>query len=247
MPDFTRTDDLRGATFTNVSLLGARFRGADLSDVVMRAVDVAGTDIDAPWLLDGRSTLLVNGVDVVPFVEAELNRRFPGRADSRAQDADGLRGAWAKLEAAWAAALDRVAAMPPGTPDVSVGGEWTFAQTVRHLVMATDTWLGRAVLGLEQPYHRLGIPHSQYGGDGHDMSVFVMGTQPYADVLQAWESRVAMVGEFLATVTDADLAVPRTNPWAPQHQESTLSCLHTILEEGWEHLRYATRDLDAIS
>jgi hypothetical protein len=24
------------------------------------------------------------------------------------------------------------------------------------------------------------------------------------------------------------------------------SCLHTILEEEWEHLRYATRDLDAL-
>ncbi len=26
----------------------------------------------------------------------------------------------------------------------------------------------------------------------------------------------------------------------------TLSCLHTILEEEWEHHRYAVRDLDAI-
>jgi hypothetical protein len=25
-----------------------------------------------------------------------------------------------------------------------------------------------------------------------------------------------------------------------------LSCLHTILEEEWEHHRYAVRDLDAI-
>jgi len=36
------------------------------------------------------------------------------------------------------------------------------------------------------------------------------------------------------------------NPWAPEHQESTLSCLHVILEEEWEHHRYAVRDLDAI-
>ena len=32
----------------------------------------------------------------------------------------------------------------------------------------------------------------------------------------------------------------------PAYQESTLSCLHVILEEEWEHLRYAVRDLDAI-
>lgn len=44
---------------------------------------------------------------------------------------------------------------------------------------------------------------------------------------------------------DADLARPRANPHVPHHQETVLSCLRTILEEGWEHLRYATRDLEA--
>ena len=32
----------------------------------------------------------------------------------------------------------------------------------------------------------------------------------------------------------------------PRTQETTLSCLHVILEEEWEHHRYAVRDLDAI-
>ncbi|GLY51489.1 DinB family protein [Lentzea sp. NBRC 102530] len=247
MRSFTRADDLRGATFTGVNLDGARFTAADFTGVVMRAVDVGGTDIDAPWLLDGKSTLLVNGVDVVPFVEAELNRRFPGRADRYARDPEGLRAAWASLETAWAAALARVETMPPGTADVSVDGEWSFAQTVRHLVMATDTWLGRAVLGAEQPYHPLGMPHTGYESEGHDMSLFSPGTPPYAEVLEARADRAAMVRDFLATVTEADLAVPRANPWAPDYQETTLSCLHTILEEEWEHLRYATRDLDALA
>src|SRR5690606_35680523 len=85
--------------------------------------------------------------------EAELNRRFPGRADRRATDPDGLRAAWAALERTWAATLARVAAMPAGTVDVSVDGEWSFAQTLRHLVFATDMWLGRAILQIDQPFH----------------------------------------------------------------------------------------------
>lgn len=245
--NFSHPDDLRGATFTDVSLRGARFTRADFSGVVLRAVEVGGTDIDAPWLLDGRNTLLVNGVDVTPFVDAELDRRFPGRAERRAQDPDGLRAAWAKAETAWAAAVERVAALPPGTQDVSVDGEWSFAQTVRHLVMATDTWLGKAVLGREKPYHPLGMPNAEYETDGHDLSVFVSGVPPYADVLAARADRTAMVRDFLATATPADLAVVRANPWGPEHPETTLSCLHTILEEEWEHLRYATRDLDTIT
>src|SRR5215475_10732906 len=159
MATFTRSDELQRAEFVDADLRGARFVRADLSGVVMRAVDVQGADIDAPWLFDGESFLRVNGVDVIPLVEAELNRRFPGRADRRAGDPDGLRAAWASVERTWAATLARVAAMPDGTVDVSVAGEWSFAQTLRHLVMATDTWLGRAILRIEQPCHPIGQPN----------------------------------------------------------------------------------------
>ena len=37
-------------------------------------------------------------------------------------------------------------ALTPGSVDVSVAGEWSFAQTLRHLILATDLWLGSAVL-----------------------------------------------------------------------------------------------------
>jgi DinB superfamily/Pentapeptide repeats (8 copies) len=246
MATFTRSDDLQGAEFVDADLRGARFVGADLSGVVMRGVEVRGADIDAPWLSNGESFLRVNGVDVIPFVEAELNRRFPGRTDRRAGDPDGLRAAWAALERTWAATLERVAAMPAGTVDVSVGGEWSFAQTLRHLVMATDAWLGRAILEIEQPFHPIGLAYAGAEDDGLDMSIFTTVTPSYAEVLQARAGRVTMVRDFLATVTPEVLAVTRKNPWAPEDQETTLSCLHVILEEEWEHHRYAVRDLDAI-
>jgi len=244
MATFSGSDDLQGAEFVETDLRGARFVGADLSGVVMRGVDIQGADIDAPWLFDGESFLRVNGVDVLPFVEAELNRRFPGRADQRAADPKGLRAAWATLERTWAATLERAAAMPAGTVDISVDGEWSFAQTLRHLVLATDTWLRRAILEIEQPFHPLG----QKGGgdDGLDMSIFSTTKPSYAEVLEARAGRVAMVRDFLATVTSDELATPRRNPWSPEYPETTLSCLHVILVEEWEHHRYAVRDLDTI-
>jgi DinB superfamily/Pentapeptide repeats (8 copies) len=246
MATFTGSDDLQGAEFVDADLRRARFVRADLSGVVMRAVNVDGADIEAPWLFDGESVLRVNGVDVIPLVEAELNRRFPGRADRRAGDPDGLRAAWALLERTWAATLERVAAMPAGTVDASVGGEWSFAQTLRHLVMATDAWLGRAVLEIEQPFHPIGQPNAEYETDGNDMSVFMTATPSYGEVLQVRAGRVAMVRDFLVTATSEELAATRTNPWDPGYQETTLSCLHVILQEEWEHHRYAVRDLDAI-
>ncbi len=244
MATFTRSDELQEAEFVGTNLSRARFVRADLSGVVMRGVAVQGAEIDSPWLFDGESFLRVNGVDVLPFVDAELNRRFPGRAGRRAADPDGLRAAWAALERAWPAALERAAAMPAGTADVSVGGEWSFAQTLRHLVFATDVWLGRAILEAGQPFHPLGQPDA--GADGLDMAIFTTATPSYAEVLEARAGRVAMVRDFLATLTPDALAVPRKSPWDEPYPQTTLSCLHVILEEEWEHLRYAVRDLDAI-
>ena len=247
MATFSRSDDLQGAEFVGADLRGARFVGADLSGVVMRGVDVQGADIDAPWLFDGESFLRVNGVDVIPLVEAELNRRFPGRADRRAGDPDGLRAAWATLERTWTATLERVAAMPPGTVDVSVDGEWSFAQTLRHLVLATDMWLGRAILEIEQPFHPIGQTDAGTEDEpGLGMSTFTTVTPSYAEVLEVRAGRVAMVRDFLATVTSHELATTRNNPHDPEYPETTLSCLHVILEEEWEHHRYAVRDLGAI-
>ncbi|MBQ0895101.1 DinB family protein [Micromonospora sp. U56] len=230
-------------TFVDKDLRGARFNRSTLAGAVMRGVDVRGLDIDAPWLADG--ALLVNGVDVVPLVEAELNRRFPGRELKQAKDPGGLRTAWAALERAWAAVVDRVLSMPEGAVDVSIDGEWSFARTLRHLAFATDAWLGKAILRLPQPFHPVGQPHAEYETDGFDMSIFATEKPTFAVVLQVRAERQAMVRDFLATVTPDLLAEPRPSAWSPEHNESVLHCLHVIFDEEWEHLRFALRDLDA--
>ena len=240
-------DDLRRAEFRDVDLSGGRFVGSDLSGVVMRGVVVEAMEIDAPWLSEGSTYLRVNGVDVIPLVEAELDRRFPGRALRRANDPDGLRAAWAALEAAWDAVLARAAGLPAGTLDVSVAGEWSFTQTVRHVVLATDIWLGKAVLGLARPFHPLGLVDASAEAEGFDMSVFAAEEPSYDEVLAARESRVALVRGFLADVTPELLAEPRPNPHDPRHSETVAACVRVVLDESWEHLRYAVRDLDVLA
>lgn len=229
--------------FVDRDLQGARFTRSTLAGAVMRGVDVRGLDIDAPWLTDG--ALLVNGVDVVPLVEAELNRRFPGRELRHAEDPDGLRAAWAALERAWAAAVDRVVSMPEGAADISIDGEWSFAQTLRHLAFATDAWLGKAILRLPQPFHPLGQPHAEYETDGLDMSIFPAARPSLAQVLDMRAERQAMVREFLTGVTPELLAEPRPTAWSPEREAPVLRCIHVIFDEEWEHLRFAVRDLDA--
>lgn len=246
MAQFNRSDELQNATFSGVNLRGARFVESDLSDVVMRGVELHNVDIDAPWLPEGGG-FRINGVDVTAFVEAELNRRFPGRSERQAEDPGDLRAAWEKVERAWTAALERVATMPADTVDVSVAGEWSFSQTLRHLVFATDLWLGHTVLEAERPVHAIGQPDTSAGDDpGPDHSL-TADSPPFTEVLEARADRVAMVRDFIAAATPDELAVTRTNPHNADRPETTLSCLHTILKEEWEHLRFAVRDLDAIA
>ena len=99
----------------------------------------------------------------------------PGRALRRETSAEGLREAWAAVEHAWQAAVRRVEAMPAGAADQQVDGGWSFAQTMRHLGIATDTWLGKAVLERSEPYHPLGLPDDSFAADGNDASVFSGG------------------------------------------------------------------------
>lgn len=84
------------------------------------------------------------------FVDVNLRGARFDRSDLSGVVMRGVDAAWAALEQAWAPVLERVAGMPPGTVDVSVRGEWSFAQTLRHLVMATDVWLRRAIPEVEE-------------------------------------------------------------------------------------------------
>jgi hypothetical protein len=82
--------------------------------------------------------------------------------------------AWAKVETAWAAALERARTMPPGVVDESVAGERSFAQTLRHLVFATDKWLPGGALQTGEDPHPLGLNHA---------AVDVSAPPPFEEVL----------------------------------------------------------------
>src|SRR5262249_55695019 len=158
----------RGAEIAGADLGGAWLREVDLSGAHIRGADLTGTEIDGE--IDG---LTIHGIEVAPLVEAELDRRHPERAVLRAHDADAFRSGWAGLEAMWAPTIERVASMPAGTVDVSVDREWSFAQTLRHLVFATDVWLGDAILHREQPNHRYGEPYSGWRDRASEVGIEV--------------------------------------------------------------------------
>lgn len=241
MTTYSGTDEFEGGSFLRASFKGATFRYSDLSGVTMRSVDVGGLDIDSHDLAFG--TLLVNGVDVVPLVEAELNRQFPGRELQNAETPDGLREGWLAVQAAW---QTTVAGTPPELVDAHVEDEWSLAQTLRHLVLATDAWLRGAIQGVEQPFHEIGQIFTGAERMGFDMSIFRTDEPTYDEILAVRAERQQLVTDFLAAATPQLLAEERDNPWGGPDDDwhpTVGDCVRVILEEEWAHLRYIRRDL----
>lgn len=238
MTTYSGTKEFEGATFVRTSFKGATLRFSDVSGVTMRGVDVDGLDIDSHDLFFG--SLFVNGVDVVPLVEAELNRQFPGRELQKSQTPEGLREGWIAVQAAW---RQTVASTPAELVDAYVPDEWSLAQTLRHLVLATDAWLRGAILGVEQPFHEIGQVFTGAAEMGFDMSVFRAEPPSFAEILEVRAERQQLLTEFLAGATTEVLAEEREDPWGGDWHPSVGDCIRVILEEEWAHLRYIRRDL----
>ncbi len=244
MADF-RSKDLRGSTFHEVDLRDSRFREVWLGNVVMRGVALVDVDIDGEI-----SNLRINGVDVVPLVEAELDRRMPDRVKMRPTDAEGFREAWDVVERLWAGTVERARTFAPEQLDESVDGEWSFTQTLRHLVYATDCWVNRVLLGDPLPFHRLGQPFD--GAEPHPDVPLDLDARPSLDeVLEVRADRMATVRRVVDDLTD-DRLEEHTEPveggpsWPPSRSYPVRKPLLTILNEEWQHRLYAERDLDVI-
>jgi hypothetical protein len=197
----------RGARFDVADLRGARFTDCDMTGVTIRDCWLVNVSISG-YL----SNVTVNGVDVTDFVNAELDRRHPERVQFReGQTADDVRALWDTIERLWAQVTERAGQLPAAALDQQVNEEWSFAQTLRHLVFITDAWASRTVLDEEMPYHRLGLPQSWYPAADAAVLGIDLSTQPgYADILAARAGRMAVMWRIVAGLTDADLgtAVP---------------------------------------
>ena len=239
MAKYSNTREFEGATFVRASFKGATLRSSDVSGVTMRGVDIDGLDIDSHDLFFGR--LLVNGVDVVPLVDAELNRQFPGRELQKAQTPEGLRDGWAAVQAAWETTVRET---PQEFVDAHVDDEWSLAETLRHLVLATDAWLRGAILRMDQPFHEIGQIFTGAAEMGFDMSIFRAHAPAFDEILAVRAGRQQLVTEFLAMATPELLAEARDDPWGAGDWRPTVGdCVRVILEEEWAHLRYVRRDI----
>jgi uncharacterized damage-inducible protein DinB len=218
--------------FDDEDLTGAEFRECDLSRA--RLVGVVMEDAEIDGLV---TNLVVNGVEVMPYVEAELDRRHPVRLLIRSDQPADLREAWRQLRDDGATTTERIRSMPENSEHHGVDGEWSMVETLRHLVFVHDSWFRRCVLGLTNEEENELDPSARPSLD---------------EVLAVRIRQASEIETWLVGVTPDQLAqtapVPDDDRWPPYAKGRTVrQCLGTVLDEEWAHHGFCKRDLDRMS
>lgn len=223
---------LAGGRFHNVDLTGSRFTGVIVDDV----------EIDG--LVRG---LIVNGVDVVPLMQAELDRIHPELPLIRSGEAHDLREGWSIVRSHWDATLALAADLP------EVDDEWCLADTLRHLVFVTDAWLRRPVLGEPHPYWAGGLGATDTPQWFHEAADLDRSTVPaIGEVRAARAARTAILSDVLAGLTTEELERRCRRSRTPRYPSDTSrytvgECVRTVLSEEWAHHSFAARDLATLA
>ena len=195
-------DKFRGARFTEADFTGATFRGCNLNQV--KIVDSWLADVNVSGVI---GNFIVNDVDVTAFVEAELERRHPERMQWRGmKTADDYRAMWDTIERLWSEAVARARELPESARQERVDDEWSFVETLRHLVFATDAWASRTILDDPLPYDRLGYTHSGYPPDDAAAIGVDLDARPsFEQVMEVRADRMSSVRRIVDGLTDEEL------------------------------------------
>ncbi len=235
---------------------GARLTGVDFSGAVLRDCDLSNVKIVDSWLVDVNMSglignVVVNDVDVTEFVNAELDRRHPERVQLREMSAaDDYRAMWTTIEALWSSLVERARALSEDQVQQRVDDEWSFVETLRHLVFCTDAWASRTILDDPRPYHRLGYTHSSYPpADAAALGIDLEAHPSFAEVLVARVDRMAVIRRIVDGLTDAEVervCLRTPAPGYPEEPRTVGKCLSVVMGEEFDHAQYAIRDLRAL-
>ena len=186
-----------------------------------------------------------------------------GQADERSVDPRslpktpaGVQRAWSIIEVTWSATVDRARSLPEPVLHEHVDEEWSFVETLRHLIFVTDAWTRRTILGFAEPYHRLGMPPDHRIGepdaaiDVRPWGIDVQAEASLGETLEVREERMRGVRDIVHGLTGDDLGRTCASNPAPGFPPSTTVpvgvCLDVVIGEEWAHHEFAARDLLAL-
>jgi hypothetical protein len=163
--------------------------------------------------------------------------------------AEDYRAMWDMIEQLWSDTVARAELLPEPALHERVDDEWSFVETLRHLVFITDAWASRTVLDEPMPYHRLGVTQTAYApADAVALGIDLDARPSFAEVMAVRGDRMALVRGIVAGLTNTELERICRRPPAPGYPEESrpvADCLGVVMQEECEHHRFAVRDLAA--
>ena len=233
MPESFDDRDLSESSIWGVQLRHATFRDTDFSDSRFFHVFLKNVSIDGEI-----NNLVINGVDVTDYVN-QHDRWWPLRNNLAPDTKEGIVESWTALGKEWSKLLGLVSTARPSVVNQSVNGEWTLNQTLRHLIFAMDKWFMLPVLG-QHSFSAIGLPNTS--SQARPWPGLDLNQNPdFEEVMATRSDQHKRFGEFISGMRMEEL--PETVAIEENGNVPALMCLHVVLEEEFEHLRYMIRDL----
>jgi hypothetical protein len=158
-----------------------------------------------------------------------------------ADDLTGIRAAEQRLRQQWDATVERARRLEASCLDERVADEWSFIETLRHLVFVHDVWVAEVIQEAPAPHHPWGVPPDFLPPDAVDAMGISRDARPTLDEVEVLRAdRAARFDALLAGLVPGDLArtcAPRDGRF------QVVGALQVVLFETWAHHQYATRDL----
>ena len=123
-----------------------------------------------------------------------------------------------------------------------VDEEWSTVESLRHLVLVIDLWLGRTIRGDADPFHPIALPPTFMPPKLFpDSSIDPDARPSFDEACQVVRGRMAALCQYMEGLTPDELARA-----VPAHAATVGGALSVIFHELAAHDRFINRDLDRI-
>ena len=184
----------------------------------------------------GSAAVEVDGFVVAPPLTAG-QATVLAREGLLADDVAGLQRVWARLVSEWHGEVDAALAHPGESRlDQRVNGEWSFIETLRHLIFVTDGWIGGGVCGSAER-HPLGLP-PHFITNGAELGLELDARPDLDAVLAVRKDRQESVAASLVSIGELDAACEGDLAGFTRR-----GAFQVVVAEERFHLGFARRDL----
>jgi hypothetical protein len=156
-------------------------------------------------------------------------------------DVDAARSSVAEVTGAIEATITRATSFTDEERNRRVDDEWSTVESIRHIVMVVDGWLGRTIKGEDDPFHPIGLTPHFMPGVPPGTSIDPDADPTFDEACEVLRGRLSTLETFVNGLTADELARAIGG-----HAENVAGGLGVIFDELTYHNGFMNRDLTKI-